>query len=174
MITKKDVYRIGKIGKPHGIKGEVVMYFDDDVFDHTECPYLFIETEGLLVPFFIEEYRFRSDTTVLMLFEDIDSQEKARRLTGCEVFFSIEEAPQEAQALSQAQLIGYTVYNHNTQQEVGTVSYIDNSTINLLFEIHTADDQYIWIPVAEELIHEIDTNERKISLDIADGILDLK
>ena len=35
MISYDDVFRIGKIGKPHGVKGEVTMHIDDDVFDRT-------------------------------------------------------------------------------------------------------------------------------------------
>ncbi|MDY3103734.1 MAG: 16S rRNA processing protein RimM, partial [Prevotella sp.] len=36
MIKEEDVYRIGKIGKPHGVKGELSFHFTDDVFDRTE------------------------------------------------------------------------------------------------------------------------------------------
>ena len=32
----EEVYKIGKIGKPHGIKGEVTLFFSDDVFDRTD------------------------------------------------------------------------------------------------------------------------------------------
>ena len=37
MIKKETVYKIGKIGKPHGVNGEVAFHFDDDVFDRTEA-----------------------------------------------------------------------------------------------------------------------------------------
>ena len=33
MIRQEEVYKIGKIGKPHGVKGELTLFFDDDVFD---------------------------------------------------------------------------------------------------------------------------------------------
>ena len=36
MIRQEEVYRIGKIGKPHGVKGELTLFFDDDVFDRVE------------------------------------------------------------------------------------------------------------------------------------------
>ena len=80
-----DAFRIGRIGKPHGVRGEVSMQFSDDVFDRTDADYVFLKVDGLLVPFFIEEYRFRSDETVLMKFCDIDDADHARELTGCEV-----------------------------------------------------------------------------------------
>ena len=73
MIQEKDVYRIGRVGKPHGIKGEVQIQVDDDVFDRTSTPYLILRVDGILVPFFMEEYRFKSDEIVLVRFEDISS-----------------------------------------------------------------------------------------------------
>lgn len=33
MIRKEEVYRIGQLAKPHGIKGEVAFHFTDDIFD---------------------------------------------------------------------------------------------------------------------------------------------
>ena len=87
MIKKEDVYKIGRIGKAHGVKGEVSFLFDDDVFDRADADYLVLELDGILVPFFMEEYRFRSDSTALVKFEDIDTQDRARELTNCDVYF---------------------------------------------------------------------------------------
>ena len=63
MIKRDDVYRIGTIGKSHGVKGEVSFRFDDDVFDRVDADYLVLDIDGILVPFFIEEYRFRGNET---------------------------------------------------------------------------------------------------------------
>ena len=45
--------------------GEIQLQFNDDVFDTADADYLVLEVEGILVPFFIEEYRFRSDEIAL-------------------------------------------------------------------------------------------------------------
>ena len=37
MIKKEEVYKIGRIGKAHGVKGEVTFNFDDDVFDRVDA-----------------------------------------------------------------------------------------------------------------------------------------
>ena len=87
MIKKEDVYKIGRLGKPHGVKGEITFQFQDDVFDRVDADYLIIEVDGILVPFFIEEYRFRSDEVALLKLEDIDTQEAARQLTNSDVYF---------------------------------------------------------------------------------------
>lgn len=66
MIRREEVYRIGKLGKAHGIKGELSMMIDDDVFDRVDAEYLVLEVDGIMVPFFMEEYRFKTDDTVLV------------------------------------------------------------------------------------------------------------
>ena len=71
MIKAEEVYKIGVFNKPHGIKGELQFTFTDDIFDRVDCDYLVCLLDGIYVPFFIEEYRFRSDTTALMKLEGI-------------------------------------------------------------------------------------------------------
>lgn len=43
MIRQEEVYRIGRLGKTHGVKGEVTLLFDDDIFDRVDCDYLILE-----------------------------------------------------------------------------------------------------------------------------------
>ena len=66
MIKKEEVYKIGLFNKPHGIHGELQFTFTDDIFDRVDCDYLICLLDGIFVPFFIEEYRFRSDSTALV------------------------------------------------------------------------------------------------------------
>ena len=87
MIRAEEVYRIGRIGKPHGVKGEVSFMFSDDVFDRVDSDYLILSVDGILVPFFFEEYRFKSGETALVKFCDVDDKSQAQELTGCDVFF---------------------------------------------------------------------------------------
>ncbi|BDW79747.1 hypothetical protein BFINE_55420 [Bacteroides finegoldii DSM 17565] len=69
MIKKEEVYKIGLFNKPHGIHGELQFTFTDDIFDRVDCDYLVCLLDGIFVPFFIEEYRFRSDSTALVKLE---------------------------------------------------------------------------------------------------------
>ena len=79
MIRPEEVYKIGMFNKPHGIGGELQFTFTDDIFDRVEAEYVVCPMDGILVPFFIEAYRFRSDTTALMKLEGVDTQEQARQ-----------------------------------------------------------------------------------------------
>ena len=87
MIKREEVYKIGKLGKTHGVSGEISFLLDDDVFDRTDADYLILDIDGILVPFFIDSYRFKTDSNALMKFDGIDTQERARELTGCDVYF---------------------------------------------------------------------------------------
>ena len=168
MIRREDVYRIGKIGKPHGVKGEVSFQFDDDIFVRTDADFLILELDGILVPFFIEEYRFRSDSLALMKLEGIDTQERARELTNCEVFFPREQQDDE-ENLSWAAIIGFTVIDEQTNTPVGTIASVDDSTENVLFELEDGT----LIPASEDLITNIDTKKRTITIDLPEGLLEL-
>ena len=170
MIKPEEVYRIGRIGKAHGVKGEVTLLFDDDIFDRVDADYLVLEVDGILVPFFIEEYRFRSDTTALMKFEDIDSQQRARELTNCDVYFPRALADDDPDApLSLAFLVGFNIVDASTGTSVGRIAAIDDSTLNLLFELEDGT----LIPAAEELITAIDQEGKTITIALPEGLLDL-
>ena len=111
MIRKEEVFKIGKIGKPHGVKGEVGLRFSDDVFDRVDAEYLILDIDGILVPFFMEEYRFRSDENALVKFCDIDSLERAAEITGCDVFFPRSLADEDDGEMTWSQIVGYTLIN---------------------------------------------------------------
>lgn len=170
MIKEQEVYKIGLIGKAHGVKGELSIQIDDDVFDRVDAEYLVLKLDGIFVPFFMEEYRFKSDSVALVKFEGVDNQERARELTGVEVYFPRELAEQDEEAeLSYAALVGYTLIDNNSGKPVGTIAYVDEQTINIMFEL---EDGRL-IPASEELIVDVDQKNRTITLDIPEGILDL-
>lgn len=170
MIKQEEVYKIGRLGKAHGIKGEVTMQVDDDIFDLTEAEYLVLELDNIMVPFFIEEYFFKSDTQAIIKFEGIDTQERARELANTDVFFPISimeeynrNAGGEERALSYPMLVGYMV------NDIGRVAYIDNQTENIMFELEDGT----LIPASEKLIEDIDTENKQIKMTIPEGLLEI-
>lgn len=169
MIKREEVYKIGKLGKVHGIKGEISFLFDDDVFDRTDADYLILDIDGILVPFFIEEYRFKTDSNALMKFEGMDTQEQARELTGCDVYFPRELADGDNDGLSWAALVGFELVQTQTGEVVGKIASIDDSTINILFEL----DNGKLIPASEKLITNVDTKKQQIEIELPEGILEL-
>ena len=169
MISDKEVYKIGQIGRTHGIKGEVTFNFTDDVWDRAESEYLFLRVEGILVPFFLEEYRFRSDSTALLKFLDYDSANDVQFLIGCEVFFPHSLTPEadEGAEYTWRYFTGFELFDENVGL-IGTIDRVDDSTQNILFQVGTR-----LIPAAEEWITDINHKERTIQMSLPDGLLDL-
>lgn len=172
MIKPEDVYKIGIINKPHGIHGEMLFTFEDDVFDRVDADYLVCDMDGILVPFFIESYRFKSDTAALLKFEDIDTAEQARKFTNTVVYFPKEHADElDPEELGWNYFIGFKIYDAN-HHELGTITEVENSTINTLFIIER-EGKEVYIPAQEDFICEMDTQKRTIIMDLPEGLLEL-
>ena len=169
MIRPEEVYKIGRMGKAHGVKGEVSFQFDDDIFDRVDADYLVLDIDGILVPFFMEEYRFRNDTVCLVKFCDIDTQQRAQELTGCDVYFPRALAEEADNDLSLASLVGFTIVSAPDGFPVGIIASIDDTTANILFEL---EDGRL-IPANDDLIVDIDTEHRQIRMNIPEGLLDI-
>lgn len=173
MIRKEDIYKIGQITKPHGLKGEVSMTFDDDIFDRVDCPYLICEVDGIPVPFFMEEYRFKSDSSALIKFMDIDSSDDAQQLIGSTVFFEnrfIEDTQQEEISLNY--FVGFTITDNG--KTIGKVIDIDDNTENWLFVVKPEnEDGEILIPAHEEFITDINHKKKNITMDLPIGLIEL-
>lgn len=170
MIREDEVYRIGTLIRTHGIHGEVSMSFTDDVWDRTDAEYLVLRTDGILVPFFIEEYRFRSDTTALIKFEGYDTPGQARELCGCDVYFPFsltEDEPGDERELTWRYFTGYRLRDSNGIL-IGTIDQVDDRTSNVLFCV----GRHL-IPAASELVCHIDTKEREIAMRLPEGLLAL-
>ncbi len=169
MIKREEVYKIGRLGKTHGVRGEISFLLDDDVFDRTDADYIILDIEGILVPFFIEEYRFKTDSNALMKFDGIDTQERARELTGCDVYFPRSLADEDKTSVSWAELVGYSLIDSDTGKLIGEIATIDDTTINILFELTNGK----LIPASGELIQHIDTKQHQIEINLPEGILEL-
>ena len=162
------------MGKAHGLKGEINFQFTDDVWDRTDSDYIICEVDGILVPFFIEEYRFRSDSTAIMKLEDIDSIEAAQMLVNCNVFF--EKKYQEELGEDEVSLhyfIGFKMVDGDNDQEIGTITDIDDNTDNWLFIVERPDGSEVMIPAHEEFITEIKQEEKLMIMDLPIGLLEL-
>lgn len=172
MIRKEDVYQIGKLTKAHGLNGEMNFQFTDDVWDRVESEYLICEVDGILVPFFLEEYRFRSDSTALVKFEDLDSAEAVRFLVNTEVY--LEKKHQEELDEDEVSLnyfIGFKMVEDDT--EIGTIVDIDDNTENWLFIVERPNGDEVMIPAHEEFIAEIKQEEKIMVMDLPLGLLEL-
>lgn len=173
MIRREELIKIGQFNKPHGVRGELSLTFTDDVFDRAESPYIVCCIDNIFVPFFIEEYRFKTDTTALVKLVDIDNDNAARAFTNLEVFYPKQYyIENEKEETPDDYFIGYTI-SDMTHGALGEVVAIDDSTINVLFVVETPDKDELLIPVQEDFLCAIDEEKRIIYMDLPDGLIDI-
>lgn len=170
MIRKEEVFKIGVINKPHGVKGEVSFTFTDDIFDHVDCDYLILLMDGILVPFFMEEYRFRSDNVALVKFEDIDTAEQARKFTNVEVYFPKKFMDEQEDVTSWNFFIGFRVEDVH-HGYLGEITDVDDTTMNVLFSIEK-DGEELLLPAHEEFIIDLDREKKVMKVDVPDGLIE--
>ena len=161
MIKKEEVYKIGLFTKPHGIHGELQFTFTDDIFDRVDCDYLVCLLDGIFVPFFMEEYRFRSDSTALVKLEGVDTAERARMFTNVEVYFPV----------SWEFFVGFRMEDVHHGM-LGEVVDVDTATVNTLFIVEREGEELL-VPAQEEFIRGIDQQQKLITVELPEGLLNL-
>ena len=173
MIGTDDVFKIGTIQRPHGINGAVDMRFTDDVFDRCECDYLFLQIDGLFVPFFIEEYRFKNNEVAIMKFEWVHNEVAARRICGKDVFFPLSEVTERTEApVTWNFLTGFAVSDKSTD-EIGVIQSVDSSNANILLNVRRKDGTEVLLPLHTDFVLECDEQRRRLLLSLPDGLLSL-
>lgn len=164
-----DTYKIGTLTRTHGIGGELSMTFTDDVWDRADADYVFLEVDGIQVPFFLEGWRFRSDSVALLKFQDIDSSEDANEYVGVDVYFphDLTPEPDEDDEYTWKHFTGWQVVD-SVCGALGEIDYVEDSTANTIFCIEGK-----LVPATEDFIERIDAKERTIYMNLPDGLLDL-
>lgn len=173
MIQRDELVKIGRFNKPHGVRGEISMTFTDDALERGGSPYLVCLIDGIFVPFFIEEYRYKNNTTALIKFIDIDNDADAALFTLHDVYYPKRYyvEPDFADA-SGDYFIGYTVCD-SRYGELGTITAVDDSTINVLFVVATPQGKELLIPAEDSFVAAIDDEARVITMNLPEGLLDL-
>ena len=172
MILKSDVFPIGQITKPHGVNGEMSFSFTTDIFDREEVPYFIFDMQGILVPFFLDEFRFKSNSTGLLKLDGVTTDEQARGFAGLTIFLpkSFLEKVEDAE-IELDYFAGFSLVD-SEKGLLGVISEVDQTTDNVLFVIPTKDDELL-IPAGEEYIDEIDHDKKIIYVSLPEGLLDL-
>jgi 16S rRNA processing protein RimM len=173
MIAKETVRKIGYFTKPHGIKGEIGLVLSFDIFSQTGDPFVICEMEGILVPFYIEAYRSKTATVVLVKIETIHSEEAVRTFSNREVYYPIRDTDDEEpmEAGGWAKYTGYAVSDERGL--LGEITAIDESTANTLWRINNNVGKERLIPVVEEWIVSVDHTKKQLNLSLPDGLLEL-
>lgn len=175
MIGEEEVFKIGKLLKPHGIKGEISFAYDDDIFDKVDCPYLILLIDNIFVPFFLKEYRFKGQDVALIKFENIDSDDKVRPYSNIEVFFPRKYMLDNEDLLHYTwnYFVGFSVFDVTTNKLIGVIDSVDDATMNILFNVLFDNSKEMLIPASEDLIVEVDNENKVLKMRLPEGFSEL-
>lgn len=175
MITEYQITEIGCFNQPHGIKGEINAIISDGVdLDDLSC--IVLDIDGIYVPFFLSGVRRRGVQSYLVMVDGIDDERKASSIANKTIFALAEEVGADVEddgdGYFAEDFIGFAIATSDGSFS-GTIADVDDSTDNVLFIVTTDDGETRLIPVAEEFIAEIDAEERRIIVELPDGLLNI-
>ena len=107
---------------------------------------------------------------VLIQFEGIDNPELARNLIGKVVYIDREEIELEEGFYFVADLIGCTVVNGETAQEIGTVVDVKNHGASDIYYIEGKDGEEYMFPAVEEFLMGTDIENKIIKIKVIEGM----
>ena len=172
MIRKEDIAIIGQFAKPHGIKGELTLVTNyNGLFEDADEPYVVCEMDGIWVPFFVESFRSRSTSSLLVKLEGVNDETAAKKFTNRTVYYPADALPEDDDNESWTRFIGYMLTDE-VLGEIGTVADVDESTVNIVFRIDDRGKERL-IPMVAEMIRSIDERKRHMTVSLPEGILDL-
>lgn len=172
-MRKQDCFYLGKVAKKFSFKGELLVYLDTDepeLYENLES--VFVDFNGQLVPFFIEDAFLHKNDFLRVKFEDCNSEEEADRLIGSELYLPLNLLPKlEGNKFYYHEVEGFEVVDI-TLGSVGTLVRINDSNYQALFEIDHQGTE-ILVPMIDQLIEEVDRENKKLILNIPAGLVDL-
>ena len=164
---------VGVFGKPHGVKGEIVGILDVDGLDINADDFVFTVLDGLYVPFRVTGVRSKGASYLLTL-RGIDSDAKAEALAGHPLMMEVDlDEPEDGEGFYMDDMIGYSLVDEDGAA-IGVIEDYDDSTAdNPLFVVKAADGAEILVPAAGELITDIDTEGRVLTMNLPEGLVNL-
>ncbi len=172
MISPQDIIHVGRTQKPHGIKGEINIIFNNVEYAELDCEYYLLMIDNIPVPFFIEEFTFTTDVAARVKFDAVDDEKEAAKLINLDICVPTNLVKQQEDSIAPgwSHFIGFDVVNIDNEH-IGTIVKVDDSTINILFVLEN-EEKEILIPATEDFIAVIDEKGKIIKMDLPEGLLE--
>ena len=173
-MDHKDYFYTGKILKPHGIHGALVIKIEVDFFDllFDTIDYFFFEIDGLLIPFFISELTFNNQDTASAIFEFIPNEIEGKKYIGTSLYLPNDLLPDNLVELSKFDhLEGYRVIDKNFGL-LGTIKAVLHYSMNTVFQIYK-DSKEVLIPATDAIVTNINEVSKEITIQAPDGLIDI-
>lgn len=172
MISRDKLEEIGRFNKPHGVRGELSATIPD--LDPAGLSCIFVEIEGLFVPFFITNVRTKGSETYLLTIKGVADENDGALLANRPIYADADEIEDVDgdDGFYMSDLIGYTVMDNGRM--TGIIEDYDDSTDNVLFIVRRPDNGSTFlVPAAEEIITEINPETKTITMNLPLGLINL-
>lgn len=176
MIVRDQLIEIGQFNKSHGINGEISATLDFDIDGMKAFSCLIVQVEGIFVPFFVAGIREKSAQTMLLQIDGISNEQEATLLVNKKIYVLKSEysavMPDDDSEIGIELLVGYDV---NTGDNLlGKIVDIEDSTANVLFVVQGNDGNEVLIPVVDDFIEGIDTDEQVIHMNLPEELITIQ
>ena len=163
----QSLYKSGKISKAHGHGGALIIIFDRPLdADAEELREIFVKIDGLLVPFPVEDFEIRSDTSACVKLEFVDNSDIASELVGNEVHTET-ECDDFSSTAEPEYPIGFSVHDM-ALGNIGIIRQIENYNGNIVLQVMDGEKEKL-ISLYPELIAKTDYENKILHIVIPDG-----
>jgi 16S rRNA processing protein RimM len=131
----------------------------------------FVELEGLLVPFFLVEdgFRFKTDNTAILTFNDVESEKYAKRMVGSGVYLFKNEMI-DSDEIFDSELNGFVLFDEE-KGRIGTIEEVNDYSGNIVFSVKFQGNELL-VPFNEELLIAFERDKKQITLKLPEGLFE--
>lgn len=166
--------KVGKIVNTHSLRGEVkVISSTDFEGERFEKGNKLLITRGnqLVKEVVVEGYRNHKNA-LLVKFEGIDTIEEAEKLKNLQIKIDSEEISElEENEFYFHEIIGCEVFDEN-EKSLGEITEILTPGANDVWVIKSEKGKEILIPYIEDVVKKIDVKNKRIDIEVMEGLID--
>ncbi|MCQ2285512.1 MAG: ribosome maturation factor RimM [Bacteroidales bacterium] len=168
----KNYFSLGTITKNFGFKGEVFAYLDtDEPAKYANLESVFIELDGELIPYMIENLRFKDTNTVIIKFRDVDL-EHSKELIKAELYLPLSMLPPlTGNHFYYHEVIGFKVIDKE-KGDIGTCKDFIDTGKQPIMQVD-ANGQEILIPVVDDFFETVDRENKILNIAAPEGLIDI-
>ena len=172
-MRKEDCFYLGKIAKKFSFKGEVLIYLDTDEPElYEEMESVFVEFNKNLVPFFIENSNLHKGDFLRVKFEDVDTEEDADEIMGCEIYLPLNMLPKlTGNKFYFHEVIGFEIEDQRLGV-FGKIVSINDTSAQPLFEVINGNVE-ILVPMIDQFLIKIDRENKKVIMNLPEGLVEM-
>jgi 16S rRNA processing protein RimM len=164
--------QVARIGKPHGIRGEVTVQVLTDAPEDRFVPGTeFVVEPESAGPLTVNSARWNKDI-LLLGFDGIETRNEAETLRGAKLFIETEELDEDDdEGWYEHELVGLEA--RVGSRVVGKVAALNTMPVQDLLLVKTPDGEEILVPFVEQIVPEVNIEEGFILLTPPDGLFEL-